>query len=363
MKIGDRIVEVCSQNVESIKPSEVINLIRQAGEKVELVVVDPVSDGYFRKKAVTVTASLADDYFDGRPGIRGQRKVRKEDKTSRPRYCRLIKTVREDYGLYVVIDNARIGQVIRWVDPGGPADRAGLRIGDRIIEINGLNVEYETHKRLIATIKAGRNLAHFIVVDDDYDKTFVRNKPRLIRVARTQEKTGFDGLGFKIRYDEEKDGHYIDQVFDDGPAKEAGLKVGDRIIQLNGHTTEGIEFEDIYDQLSNFTATQCIMLVTDSASNNHYKSIVEYKNGGIEENEWDSVSIPDQPLFLPTDLESDMETDVTDDDQSTQHGGDTYSLSNADSQSYMSDSTIASRRPAQKLGAPRVCLIQKEWFT
>jgi len=31
-------------------------------------------------------------------------------------------------------------------------------------------------------------------------------------VARTQEKTGFDGLGFKIRYDEEKDGHYIDQV-------------------------------------------------------------------------------------------------------------------------------------------------------
>lgn len=52
------------------------------------------------------------------------------------------------------------------------------------------------------------------------------------------------------------------------------------------------------------------------AANNHYKSIVEYKNGGIEENEWDSVSIPDQPLFLPTDLESDMETDITDDDQS-----------------------------------------------
>ena len=83
---------------------------------------------------------------------------------------------------------------------------------------------------MIATIKAGRNLAHFIVVDDDYDKTFVRNKPRLIRVGRLPEKTGFEGLGFKIRYDEEKDGHYVDQVFDEGPAKDAGLKVGDRII-------------------------------------------------------------------------------------------------------------------------------------
>ena len=361
LKVGDRIVEVCSQNVEAIKPSEVINLIRAAGEKVTLVVVDPISDGYFRKKAVTVTASLADDYFDGRPGIKGTRRQKKEVQQIRPRYCRLTKTVREDYGLYVVIDNARIGQVIRWVDPGGPADRAGLRIGDRIIEINGLNVEYETHKRLIATIKAGRNLAHFIVVDDDYDKNYARNKPRLIRVQRLPDQTGFDGLGFKIRYDEEKDGHYIDQVFDSGPAVESGLKVGDRIIQLNGHTTEGIEFEDIYSQLENFSATQCIMLVTDNKSNSHYQAIVDYKNGGIEENEWDSFSIPDQPMFLPTDLESDMsDTDVTDDDQSTQHGGDTYSLSNADSQSYMSDSTIATRRPAQKLGAPRQCLVQKE---
>ena len=361
LKIGDRIVEVGGHNIEIYKPSEVIKRIRELGDIVNLVVVDPKTDGYFRKKAVTVTASLADDYFDGRPGIKGQRKVKREQQQSRPRYCRLTKTVHEDYGLYVVIDNARIGQVIRWVDPGGPADRAGLRIGDRIIEINGLNVEYETHKRLLATIKAGRNLAHFIVVDEDYDKTYVRNKPRLIRVPRVGA-TGFDGLGFKIRYDEHKDGHYIDQVYDNGPANEAKLRVGDRIIQLNGHTTEGIEFEDVYDQLSTFSSSQCIMLVTDTAANLHYKAIVDFKNQGIEENEWDSVSIPDQPLFLPTDLESDMETDITDEDQSTVHGGDTYSLSNAETQSFMSDSTVSSRRTVQKLGAPRVCHIQKDRF-
>ena len=84
-------------------------------------------------------------------------------------------------------------------------------------------------------------------------------------------------------------------------------------------------------------SSQCIMLVTDQQANPHYKAIVDFKNQGIEENEWDSVSIPDQPLFLPTDLESDMETDITDEDQSTVHGGDTYSLSNADTRSFMSD--------------------------
>ena len=105
------------------------------------------------------------------------------------------------------------------------------------------------------------------------------------------------------------------------------------------------------------------MLVTDSAANAHYKSIVDFKTQGIEENDWDSASIPDQPLFLPTDLESDMETDVTDDDQSTIHGGDTYSLSNAETQSFMSDSTVSSRRTNQKLGAPRNCHILKDQFS
>jgi hypothetical protein len=101
--MGDRIVEVGSQNIEQFKPSEVIKRIRELGDVVELVVVDPKTDGYFRKKAVTVSASLADDYFDSRPGIKGQRKTKRESTVPRPRYCRLTKTVHEDYGLYVVI--------------------------------------------------------------------------------------------------------------------------------------------------------------------------------------------------------------------------------------------------------------------
>ena len=58
-----RIVEVGGVNIEILKPSEVIKRIRDEGEEVSLVVVDPKTDGYFRKKAVTVTASRVTTIF------------------------------------------------------------------------------------------------------------------------------------------------------------------------------------------------------------------------------------------------------------------------------------------------------------
>ena len=95
---------------------------------VTLLLVDPKTDGYFRKKAVTITTSLAEEFFDERVGKVRKGKTKKDKSHIKPRYCRLVKAPKEDYGLYVVIDNNRIGQVVRWVDCGGPADRAGLRL-------------------------------------------------------------------------------------------------------------------------------------------------------------------------------------------------------------------------------------------
>lgn len=90
-----------------------------------------------------------------------------------------------------------------------------------------------------------------VINPDWFGKGLKWSKPKNLHKFRVPRigTTGFDGLGFKIRYDEGKDGHYIDQVYEDGPAKQALLKVGDRIIQLNGHTTEGLE---IYKNLNPF---------------------------------------------------------------------------------------------------------------
>jgi C-terminal processing protease CtpA/Prc len=44
------------------------------------------------------------------------------------------------------------GQYVGDVDPGSVAERAGLRVGDRIIEVNGFNVETESHREVCICI-------------------------------------------------------------------------------------------------------------------------------------------------------------------------------------------------------------------
>ena len=40
------------------------------------------------------------------------------------------------------------GHFIGKVDPGTPAEAAGLKVSDRIIEVNGINVTQEAHKQV-----------------------------------------------------------------------------------------------------------------------------------------------------------------------------------------------------------------------
>lgn len=47
------------------------------------------------------------------------------------------------------------GQFIGKVDRGSPAESAGLREGDRIVQVNGVDIEGETHSKVVARIKQG----------------------------------------------------------------------------------------------------------------------------------------------------------------------------------------------------------------
>lgn len=61
--------------------------------------------------------------------------------------------------------NVQAGQTISAVDDGSEAQKAGLRVGDKVIEVNGLNVEKMSHSDVVKRIKTNPNEVSMLVVD------------------------------------------------------------------------------------------------------------------------------------------------------------------------------------------------------
>ncbi|XP_035252852.1 Na(+)/H(+) exchange regulatory cofactor NHE-RF2 [Anguilla anguilla] len=88
-----------------------------------------------------------------------------------PRLCRLVRA-ETGYGFNLHSEKARPGQYIRSLDPGSPADHAGLRPQDRLVEVNGVNIESLRHSEVVAFIKSGGEETRLLVVDPDTDDHF-----------------------------------------------------------------------------------------------------------------------------------------------------------------------------------------------
>ena len=61
------------------------------------------------------------------------------------------------------------GHFVENVTAKSPADKAGLRAGDRILEINGVDIETENAEDVFYRIKACHNMVTLLAVDS---KTF-----------------------------------------------------------------------------------------------------------------------------------------------------------------------------------------------
>lgn len=97
------------------------------------------------------------------------------------RLCRIKK--RDDfngYGFNLHAEKSKPGQFIGTVDDGSPAQIAGLKEGDRIIEVNDVNISHENHKQVVGRIKAVSNETKLLVVDKETEE-YYRNKEIVIR--------------------------------------------------------------------------------------------------------------------------------------------------------------------------------------
>lgn len=109
--------------------------------------------------------------------------------TYTPRSCHIIKWADfSGFGFDLLAEKRRAGHYISEIDENSPAKSAGLKENDRVIEVNGSNIEHEYHNQVVMMIKAGGDETKLLVVDTETDNHYKR---RGITVSSSMSETKF----------------------------------------------------------------------------------------------------------------------------------------------------------------------------
>lgn len=224
-----------------------------------------------------------------------------------PRLCCLEKGP-DGYGFHLHGQKDRQGQFIRLVETGSSASQAGLRPNDRLVEVNGHNVEAESHQQVVERIRAAAGTLRLLVVDPDTDErlktlglscseNLVHGLPgeQASKPSDTEEKEeqqaseqskkeqdelrprlccmkkGPNGYGFNLHSDKAKPGQYVRAVDPDSPAEASGLKAQDRIIEVNGVCMEGKPHSEVVTAIK-VGGDETRLLVVDSETDEYFKN-------------------------------------------------------------------------------------------
>ncbi|NWZ14805.1 NHRF1 protein, partial [Agelaius phoeniceus] len=176
------------------------------------------------------------------------------------RLCRLERGP-DGYGFHLHGEKGKPGQFIRLVEAGSPAERSGLRAGDRLLEVDGENVERESHQQVVERIRAAAGTVSLLVVDSTAEDQLPKQggagaeppvvggqaapapaepaarepgggDQRELRPRLCHMKKGPDGYGFNLHSDKSRPGQYVRAVDPGSPAEAAGLAPQDRIIEV-----------------------------------------------------------------------------------------------------------------------------------
>ncbi|XP_039992019.1 Na(+)/H(+) exchange regulatory cofactor NHE-RF1a [Xiphias gladius] len=250
----------------------------------------------------------------------------------RPRRCVLEKGP-NGYGFHLHGEKGKTGQFIRLVEPDTPASAAGLLAGDRLAFVNGESVEGESHQQVVARIRATGGTLELIVVDaetaellktrglqcrkefvtegipppggdSDSDRgdtqsngtpresspvplengdTSSERSERLSVSSSTKDergglrprfyhlKKGANGYGFNLHSEKSKPGQFIRAVDEDSPAQRAGLRLQDKIIQVNGVSVNGMQHSEVVAAIK-AGGDQTRLLVVDAETDEFFKS-------------------------------------------------------------------------------------------
>ncbi|KAG9471435.1 hypothetical protein GDO78_014734, partial [Eleutherodactylus coqui] len=219
---------------------------------------------------------------------------------AKPRDCHLTKQDGKGYGFFLRIEKDELGHLIRSVESGSSADKAGLKDGDRVLKVNGEFVDDVEHPKVVQMIQASGMAVTLTVLDEasylhskkpqvetSGNKTpseeAKSSKPRLCYLVKDK-----DSFGFSLRTFKGTKGFYLDTLTAAGAAAKAGVKEGDRIIEINGQNIEHYKYDGLV-KLVKESGDSVMFLLVDKETDKYFQQ--QMKKITVDE------AMP--PLLLP----------------------------------------------------------------
>lgn len=125
--------------------------------------------------------------------------------------------------------------VIGWIEPGSPAERVNLKIGDEVLSINNRKTKTWSDVELAVGIKPKRLINLEIKRGDEVFKV------QLMTESRTRLEMGYAGFFARILTQ-------AIMVLPHSPAEKAGFKAGDVILAINGEPIYYHQFREIMEK-------------------------------------------------------------------------------------------------------------------
>uniref|UniRef100_A0A667ZXP3 Protein scribble homolog n=1 Tax=Myripristis murdjan TaxID=586833 RepID=A0A667ZXP3_9TELE len=197
------------------------------------------------------------------------------------------------------------GVFISKVIPHGLACQSGLRVGDRILEVNTIDLRHATHQEAVRALLANKQEIRMLVRRDP--------SPPGMQEIVIQKQPG-EKLGISIRggakghagnpFDPTDEGIFISKVSSNGAAARDGrLQVGMRILEVSNHSLLGMTHTEAVRVLRAVGDT-LVMLVCDGFDPRQVSSVEAspgiianpFAGGIVRKNSMESISSIDRDL-------------------------------------------------------------------
>nr|XP_060642937.1 Na(+)/H(+) exchange regulatory cofactor NHE-RF4 [Anolis sagrei ordinatus] len=155
---GTWLLELNGISVERWTSSQLNKKLKHSSNPMGLLAIDAESEEFYRQRGIKVTAAMAEA-----PLVPFE--VRKLEMVRGP----------DGYGFLLKEEkccSGKRGQFLREVDAGLPAEKAGMRDGDRLLAINGENAEDLDHQEMVLRIRADSSRVTLLVIDAEGSKFY-----------------------------------------------------------------------------------------------------------------------------------------------------------------------------------------------